>query len=1761
MFAKKFKLLLAVLAVFFLLKGTLIEDEPSPDQCLPPFFGEKLVLLRDDPFLRSRKSFLPKPAFILKSSKTSILPELQFGTIGNISLNILENVSLSFNNKVYPNDPLKDPVSNFDLKQNMKLNLNGVVGERLNILIKYDDTSQDAFSIDKNISLKYMGKEGEFLKTIEAGNINLAVPNTQFVSYSKNFFGIKGHLLFEGIPLIPGKLQMYPIVGYSDSQSLAKTWTKNASTTRKEISDSGYAKNSIFALYRGAAPSQSAWDDLIFNFFGKYRIVANSEALFYDDRITTNNTISTNNCGPLQNGIQIWNFDQLLRGEDYYVDVLNGILYLNRTVAETGLLAGAFEVEEIVTGTKTKIGDPFAPFKDIDMDGMISEDPGAGTDDDGDGLVDEDPIDGLDDDGDGQIDEDPGDFWYEGASTDDLDTDGNTESYFGNARFLKHEQNRYTGNALMNFYKTGITGIPFDDVSVSIMNRNDSDGDNDPAVFTTSEGKKVSYLTIFGLDLNPIDGTIDRGYLDTDIGILYFPDATPFDLSDNDTVSGYLKTVADELGLSGAELTEIVSKCSNRPIYAKNDSLADPFTTSRSIFYIALDYVSVAKIYSLDAMNIKENSEVVKVDGNILKKGRDYTIDYNAGIITFINENLIIGDAKIEVNYEYTPLISSQQKYVFGNRMEWNISKNFFIGSTVIDEEFMERDEIPDPGEESQSKFVLDFDTSLKITSEFLQKTLFALPGLNFLKPKDISLSAEYAYSYNNPNKFGKAALDAMEGTKQSEGPSLYPYKSWYLCSKPGIITDQSTRAATISVEESDSEFHSPGNEFSFYSFQDGDSHPYTPDETEIYQTFTAYSMLFDLKKAGTWGGITARSNISDISQKSSLDFWVKNLGDAADATIHIDLGLISEDADGDGTLDTEDADLNGRLNTDEDTGIIFNNGYFTAVLGPGDNYLQTEDFDFDGILDTIDRYYSYKSEILKTKSDDDGWQFISIPLNIDAGTADKYGNPTPNNVKYIRVWIEGSDANISFKMQELKISGNRWDKGIVENGTAGEYFAVSSVSVDDPSFSGFFVSGEQTDKEALMTDFYLIGTSSDIRTGYTKSVKSQALNISNYGYLELSVLGYDMPDTDAYSVYLKMGIDENNYWKIPLSVKKGYDSSDWVVNSIPVAGLSSYETVGNPSTLNVKYMALCIEAEAVVSGKFLFNNILLSEPKILKGTAYRANVSTDLGFFGPVAVNYSSVGSDFSPLGNNRTGTDQEALSATMNFSKLQWLPVNISYSRNTSELKDILDLSGTSSTTRSLSESIRFNTTLNLGTILWKFLPAINYSYSQSWSKSYGLYEGDELLKGKTLSEIHTMTMRMKSILFLIENMNLALGRNITLSENNPLFNTSASNPRTFRNNGTLSFTIKYLNLQNTLDYNESYQSGFKQNDNASYSITANVNLLRNILQPTVTLRGTLARVYYGDAVSSEAAYSSAKFTLNMSFKNRLMLGMLLRRVKILGLSTINLNISYDRSNATDIPEFDGVFGIIDSLDIVSGNLAPELYANQSDQERWNIALSYNPFKFLSLSGSYSYRQSDTSKLGTTTTEFNHSVNSSAMITQLDKLFKFLKRTSITLGMNYSLTEKADALYRNETFTPSLSFPISYSDVLTQSIRVSYNQNTDTRFGYDRTFSGTLSLATSLSYRLQLKYGIKLPFLKKKLNIQNAINTKLDFNMSMLRSDKIGATESNTYTVNGGFDYRFSKNFVFNSNISYTIYRNLDEIRYDYREFKITFGGNIVF
>lgn len=130
-----------------------------------------------------------------------------------------------------------------NMDQVYRFDIEGTIGTKISVAVSED--SQTDIPLSNRILLRYKGDADDIIKTIEAGNTNLSLPNTRFVGYSsriQGLFGLKAEAQL-------GAFRMTGIVsqekGSSERASISATGEENANRIR----DYQFAENRIFDLF------------------------------------------------------------------------------------------------------------------------------------------------------------------------------------------------------------------------------------------------------------------------------------------------------------------------------------------------------------------------------------------------------------------------------------------------------------------------------------------------------------------------------------------------------------------------------------------------------------------------------------------------------------------------------------------------------------------------------------------------------------------------------------------------------------------------------------------------------------------------------------------------------------------------------------------------------------------------------------------------------------------------------------------------------------------------------------------------------------------------------------------------------------------------------------------------------------------------------------------------------------------------------------------------------------------------------------------------------------------------------------------------------------------------------------------------------------------------------------------------------------------------------------------------------------------------
>ncbi|MFQ5823302.1 MAG: cell surface protein SprA [bacterium] len=426
---------------------------------------------------------------------------------------------------------------------------------------------------------------------------------------------------------------------------------------------------------------------------------------------------------------------------------------------------------------------------------------------------------------------------------------------------------------------------------------------------TDNQGRR--WLEVFGLDKKDQNGNLGAdGVIDMDNNIinlargeLYFPDLMPFN------PVGIVKDNIEQDILLPNELRTKV-------IYDTTDQSA---INAQSKFYIEVKTKNRSANYNL-GFNVIEGSEVVILDGEELKKGVDYNIDYFSGTLTLLEERALSPSANLEITYERNQLFQLEKKTILGSRAEYNLGGNSFLGGTILYLNETTLDRKVRVGRGPMRNMVWDINTRLNFKPNFIGNVLDALPFIRAKGETFLNFEGEMAQVLPTPNTLnnrntgdsrGVAYIDDFEGSKKTVSLGIIR-KNWTRASAPKDSI-HSYRNMVNYI------WYNPFGQVAVQEiYPEREVNPNVPNRVHVL-TFRLYPEDKD-----SWGGImrALSPGFFDQTQSKFIEIMVRgNQG-----RLNIDLGLISEDVIPDDQLNTEDKKVNGIrdgiLDAEEDVGL-----------------------------------------------------------------------------------------------------------------------------------------------------------------------------------------------------------------------------------------------------------------------------------------------------------------------------------------------------------------------------------------------------------------------------------------------------------------------------------------------------------------------------------------------------------------------------------------------------------------------------------------------------------------------------------------------------------------------------------------------------------------------------------------------------------------------------------------------------------------------
>lgn len=181
------------------------------------------------------------------------------------------------------------------IEPNFNVGLDASLGRRFFVYLSYNQQAQGLEEPWK-VKFLYKGPPGSILRELSFGNIDLSLPHTQLISYSKNLFGVKGVLEYKNWTLTG-------IFSLPRSHKARKVFKGQSEKMRREITDTSYLKSYYYLspIFRDALNNGEISQDS-----SKYYVYPNSLLILVDDDNAANNT---NNPPEYGGNWEVWHMD------------------------------------------------------------------------------------------------------------------------------------------------------------------------------------------------------------------------------------------------------------------------------------------------------------------------------------------------------------------------------------------------------------------------------------------------------------------------------------------------------------------------------------------------------------------------------------------------------------------------------------------------------------------------------------------------------------------------------------------------------------------------------------------------------------------------------------------------------------------------------------------------------------------------------------------------------------------------------------------------------------------------------------------------------------------------------------------------------------------------------------------------------------------------------------------------------------------------------------------------------------------------------------------------------------------------------------------------------------------------------------------------------------------------------------------------------------------------------------------------------------
>lgn len=667
----------------------------------------------------------------------------------------IDNPSLPIRNR-------KTTMMNFDEKIN--LNVNGKVGDKVNMNLNYNTDATLDYDA-QNMKLKYDGKEDEIIKLVEAGNVSFP-SNSSLIKGASSLFGVRTDMQF-------GKLKLQMVASQKKSASKSVSSRGGVQLTPFEINVADYEENRHFFLSRYFRNHYDEWMQKLPNLVTG--ITINRVEIWVTNKsgttANTRNIVALTDLGEASKiSNPMWTATGLVpsnRANTEYQAMTTQYVAARdidqaaATLEGAGLVGGAdfekLESARLLSSSEYTVNTAL---------GYVSLKTGIQTD---------------------QVlavayEYTSGGVTYQvGEFASDI-TDTKQALF---VKSLKNTScNPQQGNwdlMMKNVYYLA-SNIEKEKFRLDVKYQSDTTGVY-LSYIPEQRVKNTPIIRVLGADrLDNNSKAHSNGYYDyvegytVSNGRVFIPKVEPF--------GSYMRDYLVKNGVAA----DAAEKYAFTELYDSTKTVARQIAEKNKYQMVGQFKGSSANVISLDAYNVPQGSVVVTAGGVTLIEGTDYSVDYNAGEVTILNQSIIDAGTSVNVSLESNTDYGQTRKTMFGVNWEYDFSKNFQMSGTLQHLSEQALTTKVSMGSEPLKNTLWGVNLNWKKESQWLTNVLDKIPFLHLTQPSQISFTSEFAQLLAGEaggTQDNASYIDDFENTKN--GIDVMTPTSWFISSVPSL--------------------------------------------------------------------------------------------------------------------------------------------------------------------------------------------------------------------------------------------------------------------------------------------------------------------------------------------------------------------------------------------------------------------------------------------------------------------------------------------------------------------------------------------------------------------------------------------------------------------------------------------------------------------------------------------------------------------------------------------------------------------------------------------------------------------------------------------------------------------------------------------------------------------------------------------------------------------------------------------------------------